>query len=293
MSELHEHRLFQLDQVLSLDEVGNHPGSGCGAADNSTILSCVMTSCGKVGVAAISHPSETAAAANSPFFSPPPLVVFSFVPEFKVHWCNWYSEPSLRPVTLTLSTNDDLLLIGCHGGALCAIPFKLFTDTSNVIGSKKVKVVKTSVEAEASRRSRPTSINWWATHEAKALAIVGTQSGHVLLVDLVDGKEVDHFYCCFTFLSSFYRLKFCFSDRLRQTVRKAYSQAGTNVGRRSRLQLPVHHGFEGEAMATTHRAEDDRFHLVWCQRGRQPPQDSNPGEGCQQRSERRRRSEQR
>ena len=188
MSELHEHRLFQLDQVLSLDE--DSPSSSTTAdSSSSSILSCVLTSCGKIGVAAILHPGVNCDSSDQGA-SPPPLVSFSFADEFKVNWCNWYADAQLRPQALALSTNDDLLLVGCHCGVLCVIPFKLFSDTSNVIGSKKVRVVRTFDDAEANRRSKPTSVCWWATHEAKALVIVGTHSGHVLLIDLVDGKEV-------------------------------------------------------------------------------------------------------
>ena len=72
------------------------------------------------------------------------------------------------------------------------IPTKLILCESGTVqhGSKKVRVVKAKDEAEIGRRAMPVSISWWATNESKALAIVGTNHGLVIIIDLVDGKEV-------------------------------------------------------------------------------------------------------
>ena len=73
------------------------------------------------------------------------------------------------------------------------VPTKLLLtlqDNSGIHGSKKVRVVRAKEEAEIARRAMPVSICWWATNESKALAIVGTNHGLVIIIDLVDGKEV-------------------------------------------------------------------------------------------------------
>ena len=96
------------------------------------------------------------------------------------------------PQSLCFSTQNDLLLIGTCSGILTVIPTKLILSESGTVqhGSKKVRVVKAKDEAEIGRRAMPVSISWWATNESKALAIVGTNHGLVIIIDLVDGKEV-------------------------------------------------------------------------------------------------------
>ena len=97
------------------------------------------------------------------------------------------------PQSLCFSTQNDLLLIGTCSGILTVIPTKLILSESATTvqhGSKKVRVVKAKDEAEIGRRAMPVSISWWATNESKALAIVGTNHGLVIIIDLVDGKEV-------------------------------------------------------------------------------------------------------
>ena len=97
----------------------------------------------------------------------------------------------MTPQSLCFSTQNDLLLIGTCSGILSVIPTKLLINESSVQhGSKKVRVVKAKDEAEIGRRAMPISISWWATNESKALAIVGTNHGLVIIIDLVDGKEV-------------------------------------------------------------------------------------------------------
>ena len=98
----------------------------------------------------------------------------------------------MTPQSLCFSTQNDLLLIGTCSGILTVIPTKLILSESTTVqhGSKKVRVVKAKDEAEIGRRAMPVSISWWATNESKALAIVGTNHGLVIIIDLVDGKEV-------------------------------------------------------------------------------------------------------
>ena len=69
----------------------------------------------------------------------------------------------------------------------------LSSSDSHAGGSKKVRLVRAQDEVEMARRAMPNSICWWATAEGKALAIVGTNHGFVIIVDLVDGKEVNIF----------------------------------------------------------------------------------------------------
>ena len=101
----------------------------------------------------------------------------------------------MTPQSLCFSTQNDLLLIGTCSGILSVIPTKLLFSENSVLqhgggGSKRVRVVRGKDEAEIGRRAMPVSISWWATNEAKALAIVGTNHGFVIIIDLVDGKEV-------------------------------------------------------------------------------------------------------
>ena len=99
----------------------------------------------------------------------------------------------MTPQSICFSTQNDLLLIGTCSGILSVIPTKLLINESSVQhGSKKVRVVKAKDEAEIGRRAMPVSISWWATNESKALAIVGTNHGLVIIIDLVDGKEVSY-----------------------------------------------------------------------------------------------------
>ena len=108
----------------------------------------------------------------------------------------------MTPQSICFSTQNDLLLIGTCSGILSVIPTKLLINESSVQhGSKKVRVVKAKDEAEIGRRAMPVSISWWATNESKALAIVGTNHGLVIIIDLVDGKEVSYWnmdLCCKT-----------------------------------------------------------------------------------------------
>ena len=108
----------------------------------------------------------------------------------------------MTPQSICFSTQNDLLLIGTCSGILSVIPTKLLINESSVQhGSKKVRVVKAKDEAEIGRRAMPVSISWWATNESKALAIVGTNHGLVIIIDLVDGKEVSYwnmYLCCKT-----------------------------------------------------------------------------------------------
>ena len=103
----------------------------------------------------------------------------------------------MTPQSLCFSTQNDLLLIGTCSGILTVIPTKLILSGESATtvqhGSKKVRVVKAKDEAEIGRRAMPVSISWWATNESKALAIVGTNHGLVIIIDLVDGKEVSFF----------------------------------------------------------------------------------------------------
>ena len=158
--------LFQLEQVLSFEP--------------STISLCHLTSCGKLGVAIIKNDHA-------------PLITFLLQDnqEIKTHWISWFNDPLLVPHTLCFSTQDDLLLIGTCSGILSVIPTKLlFLDPTLGSSIKKVRVVRARDEAEIGRRAMPTSISWWATNESKALAIVGTNHGFVIIIDLVDGKEI-------------------------------------------------------------------------------------------------------
>ena len=156
--------LFQLEQVLSFEQ---------------TISSCHLTSCGKLGVAIVKNEHAH-------------LVVFLLgQDEVKTHWVSWFNDPLLVPQTLCFSTQDDLLLIGTCSGILSVIPAKLlFMDTTFSSSSKKVRIVRARDEAEIGRRAMPSSICWWATNESKALAILGTNHGYVIIIDLVDGKEI-------------------------------------------------------------------------------------------------------
>ena len=158
--------LFQLEQVLSFEQ---------------TISSCHLTSCGKLGVAIVKSDHAH-------------LIVFLLgQDEVKTHWVSWFNDPLLVPQTLCFSTQDDLLLIGTCSGILSVIPAKLlFLDPTLSSSSKKVRVVKARDEAEIGRRAMPTSISWWATNESKALAILGTNHGFVIIIDLVDGKEIGY-----------------------------------------------------------------------------------------------------
>ena len=156
--------LFQLEQVLSFEQ---------------TISSCHLTSCGKLGVAIVKNDHAH-------------LVVFLLgQDEVKTHWVSWFNDPLLVPQTLCFSSQDDLLLIGTCSGILSVIPAKLlFMDTTFSSSSKKVRIVRARDEAEIGRRAMPSSICWWATNESKALAILGTNHGYVIIIDLVDGKEI-------------------------------------------------------------------------------------------------------
>ena len=111
---------------------------------------------------------------------------------FKTNWISWFNDSLMIPQSLCFSTQNDLLLIGTCSGILTVIPTKLILSESGTVqhGSKKVRVVKAKDEAEIGRRAMPVSISWWATNESKALAIVGTNHGLVIIIDLVDGKEV-------------------------------------------------------------------------------------------------------
>jgi hypothetical protein len=82
------------------------------------------------------------------------------------------------------------MLIACSSGILSVVPTKLLKLDSTVTSSKKVRIVKSSDKVEMDRRTSPKSISWWATYEAKALALIGTKNGLVIAIDLVDGKEV-------------------------------------------------------------------------------------------------------
>ena len=156
--------LFQLEQVLSFEQ---------------TISSCHLTSCGKLGVAIVKSDHAH-------------LIVFLLgQDEVKTHWVSWFNDPLLVPQTLCFSTQDDLLLIGTCSGILSVIPAKLlFMDPTFSSSSKKVRIVRARDEAEIGRRAMPSSISWWATNESKALAILGTNHGYVIIIDLVDGKEI-------------------------------------------------------------------------------------------------------
>ena len=58
--------------------------------------------------------------------------------------------------------------------------------------NKKVRIVRGHDQAVCSRRVDPTAICWWATNEAKVLAVLGTRHGFLIIIDLVDGKEIGH-----------------------------------------------------------------------------------------------------
>ena len=47
-------------------------------------------------------------------------------------------------------------------------------------------------DAPSSRCFNPTTLNWWTTNQEveRSYALVGTQAGCVLIVDLIDGKEI-------------------------------------------------------------------------------------------------------
>lgn len=165
--------LFQLDQVLSFEQ---------------QLTCCQLSSCGKLGVAITKAPGATGHAH---------LVTIALQDQFKTSWINWFSDPLMTPQTLCFSTQSDLILIGTCSGILSVIPTKLLMTESGASlinhggsSSKKVRVVKGKDEAEVGRRAMPVSISWWATNESKALAIVGTNHGFVIIIDLVDGKEV-------------------------------------------------------------------------------------------------------
>ena len=128
-------------------------------------------------------------------------IIFLFLQDaFKTNWINWFSDSLMTPQSICFSTQNDLLLIGTCSGILSVIPTKLLINESSVQhSSKKVRVVKAKDEAEIGRRAMPVSISWWATNESKALAIVGTNHGLVIIIDLVDGKEVSYwnmYLCC-------------------------------------------------------------------------------------------------
>ena len=155
--------LFKLEQVLSVESP-------------SSIKKFELTSCGNLGVAALSKGHT-------------PLIAFTFENELKIHWISWFQDTALTPLIFCFSNQDDLLLIGTSSGVLCVIPTKsLLSESSG--GHKKVRIVKSSNDIEFSRRSDPTAISWWATNEARALAVLGTSQGILIIVDLVDGKEV-------------------------------------------------------------------------------------------------------
>lgn len=204
MSEIpDEHRLFQLVQLVGLAEYyGDH-------VHNKTLLSCAVTPCGggKVAVATLSHHdaslhSESENLSNKDVVSSPLVVSLSLEDDnsFRVHWSGWYADPGLRPRVVALSWNGEVVVVACRDGIIAVGPLKSLCPplTAGEVASKKgfklVQVPKKSEdrEAECRRRLQPTSLSWWSTPESKALALVGTHSGYVVIVDLVDGKEIGY-----------------------------------------------------------------------------------------------------
>ena len=103
-----------------------------------------------------------------------------------------YNECLFNQNVLHFQLSDDLLLIGTSSGALCVVPSKsLFLEHGGA--NKKVRIVRGGHDqAVCSRRVDPTAICWWATNEAKVLAVLGTRHGFLIIIDLVDGKEIGH-----------------------------------------------------------------------------------------------------
>lgn len=164
MTELNP-TLFQLDQVVSLET-------------KSTLLTSQVTSCGKLGVAIIKTCQQ--------YY----LIACHLQEDFKTQWIHWYNDPLMNPQTLCFSTQNDLLLIATCSGILAVVPTKQILNSHH--HHRKVRVVKAKDESEIARRAMPMAIAWWATNESKALAIVGTNHGLVIIIDLVDGKEIGH-----------------------------------------------------------------------------------------------------
>lgn len=208
--------LFQLDQVLVVDDGGGQVGGGCGAGGGRVILSHDVSQCGRtvVFVAGRHQPASPPKEAS--------LGAWCRAGTDTVgSWIPWFEDADLSPTAVSLSTENDFCLVGCVNGALYVVPVRVLCPAFdpvkhdpnakewtrkkitavNVRGAGKrvfgsldrndgEAVAGTQANVPTTRCTYPTSILWWTTQDLHSMAVVGTRSGWVVIVDLIDGKEV-------------------------------------------------------------------------------------------------------
>ena len=215
------HHLFVLEQILSLDKddgtICSFDVTVCGRAvvfisDTSADSSETNNGSpclGSVLLSTATNASDATEGLCTALASSTPLSVSGFrIP--------WFGEADLRPRCLKLSPEGDFCLIGTENGCLFVLNSKSLipdfepqdrdvnhrewakrTAKGMAVSAKHSKRVFGAlsgngdvVNVPSSRCAHPSSVLWWTTQDQRSMAVVGSLTGWIVIVDLIDGKEV-------------------------------------------------------------------------------------------------------
>ena len=117
--------------------------------------------------------------------------------EFKLQRLEWFSHESLRAKHLSFNPLGDYCLVVCENFDLYVICVEKLLSTNIILGKTSsglswnrevVSLVYRFRPDMEANYGLPTCVYWWETSDFIQMGIIGTDLGHVLLINLVTGS---------------------------------------------------------------------------------------------------------
>ncbi|XP_077982825.1 uncharacterized protein LOC144437691 [Glandiceps talaboti] len=95
----------------------------------------------------------------------------------------WFQHPSKQMVCMSFDPNGDWLVCACQDNSVCVLPvaaiFNKAIDYKPNWSTTDITIIEPT-----NRRAPPTSIVWWHSIDKKDIAIIGTELGELVFIDL-------------------------------------------------------------------------------------------------------------
>eukprot|EP00095_Tigriopus_kingsejongensis_P005381 maker-scaffold1024_size69702-snap-gene-0.11 protein:Tk05381 transcript:maker-scaffold1024_size69702-snap-gene-0.11-mRNA-1 annotation:"PREDICTED: uncharacterized protein LOC103572785" len=191
---LHPQRVFALAQVARCPEAQASPGGlGGRLAPTPQILDYAVSASG--GHILLVWTGEPALLALGRRAIPPDTPLRPWT----ARGLAWFAHDDLHPQCVALSGGQDMAVIVCRSGRIFVCPTHAFwPDTPPELSrdanhrewsSATLSLITKSAQVEE-RCARPKSVLWWTTQDFQSVAIIGTESGSLITLDLVTGLVI-------------------------------------------------------------------------------------------------------
>ncbi|XP_070558000.1 uncharacterized protein [Ptychodera flava] len=101
----------------------------------------------------------------------------------------WFQHPSKHMECMSFDPSGVWLVCACSDNSICIVPVMAMLN-GKVTGNKAWSRTDFTVIEPTNRRAPPTSIVWWHTIDNKDIAIIGTELGELVFVDLTLSQDV-------------------------------------------------------------------------------------------------------